>query len=90
MPEDGQPTHPQSSITIESSSLPQSLPPEIYLRPDGEILPPGLISIEQETEEETTPTTPTNFGSRLHLYPYFPRLTHTTPVDPVHSQVPID
>lgn len=84
------PSDPQSSVTIESSSLPQSLPPEIYLGPDSEVLPPGLILIEEELQEETTPSTPTHFGSGLHLYHYFPRLTHSAPIDPFHSQIPID
>lgn len=60
--------------------------PKIYNRPDSEILPPGLISIEEESEEET-PQTPTRFGPRLYIYPYTP---HFTTLDPVYFQTPID
>ena len=36
---------PQSSVAIETP-ISHSQPPEIYFGPDGEVLPPGLISIE--------------------------------------------
>jgi len=42
--EDDQPVNPQTSVTIETSTLST---PEVYYRPDGEVLPPGLISIEE-------------------------------------------
>ena len=64
--------------------------PEIYYRPDGGILPPGLIAIEEEYEEETAPRTPTHFGPGIYLYPCFPQLTYTTPLDPVYFQNPVD
>ena len=82
-----QPDHPQSSITIGSSSLSQILAPEIYLGLDGEVLPPSLILIEEELQEETTPSTPAHFGSGLHLYSSFPHLTYSAPIDPAQSQV---
>ena len=36
---------PQSIVAIEST-ISHSQPPKIYFGPDGEILPPGLISTE--------------------------------------------
>lgn len=38
---------PHPSVTVESYSLPRSLPPKIYLGPYGEVIPLGLISIEE-------------------------------------------
>ena len=72
--EDDRPVYPQTSVTIETSPLPQDQIIEIYYRPDGEILPPGLISIEEEPEEET-PRTPFHFRIGLHLYPHTPHFT---------------
>lgn len=49
-----------------------------------------MIVIEQESEEETSPRTPTHFGLGLYLYPSFPQLTYATPLEPVYLQAPID
>ena len=81
---------PQPSINVDSSTLLQILPNEIYLGPDSEVLPPGLISIEEELQEEKTPSNPTYFGSGLHLYQYFPHLTDCASTDPFDSQIPVD
>ena len=37
---------PQSSVAIESP-ISHNQPPEIYFGPDSEIIPPGLIAIEE-------------------------------------------
>ena len=50
---------PQYIIAIESP-ISRSQPPEIYFGPDEEILPPGLILIEEIPQDET-PLTPTHF-----------------------------
>ena len=62
---------PQFSIAIESPIL-HSQPPEIYFGPNSEILPPGLILIEEIPQDET-PLTPTHFGEDLYLYKSFPQ-----------------
>ena len=54
---------PKSIVAIESP-ISHSQPPEIYFGPDGEILPHGLIAIEEITQNET-PLTPTHFGEDL-------------------------
>ena len=59
---------------VETSPLPQSQTPKIYYGHDVEILPLGLIYIEEECEEET-PKTPTRFGPGLYLYPHTPHFT---------------
>lgn len=46
-----------------------------------------MISIEEETEEET-PRTPTHFGPGLYLYPHPPHFT--TPFDLSYFQTPVD
>lgn len=52
LPEEDRPVDPQTSVTVETSSLPQQQL-EIFYRLDGEILPPGLISIEEGPEVES-------------------------------------
>jgi len=88
--EDDRPVYPQTSVTVETSPLPQSQTPEIYYGPDDEILPPSLIVIEEEFEEETSPRTPTRFGPGIYLYPSFPQSTYIAPLDPVYFQNPVD
>lgn len=88
VPEDDRSVYPQTSITVETSPLPQSQTPEIYYIPDGGILPPSLIAIEEKSEEETSSKTPTHFGPGLYLYPSYPQLT--TPFGHVYFQTPID
>ena len=85
--EEDRPIHPQTSITVETSSLPQEQIPEIYYGPDSEILSPGLISIKEEHEVES-PRTPFHFGTRLYLYPYTPHFN--TPFDLDYFQTPVD
>ena len=50
---------PQSIVAIESP-ISRNQPPEIYFGPDGKFLPPGLILIEEISQDET-PLTPTHF-----------------------------
>ena len=50
---------PQFIVAIETT-IPCIKPPEIYFGPDGEVLPPSLISIE-EIPQDKTPLTPTHF-----------------------------
>ena len=85
LPEDDQLVNPQTLVTTKTSTLPT---PEVYYRPDGEILPPGLFFVEEEFEEYTTPGTPFHFGTGLCLYPYTPRFT--APFDLAYFQVPVD
>ncbi len=59
--------YPQTTVTIETSPLPQSQTPKIYYGPGSEILPPSLIAIEEEFEEETSPRTPAHFELGLYL-----------------------
>ena len=87
LPEDDRLVHPQTSVTIKTSSLPQEHIPEIYYGLDGEILSLGLISIEEEPEVET-PRTPFHFGTRLYLYPHTPHFT--APFDIDYFQTPVD
>ena len=79
---------PQISVAIESPIL-HSQPPEIYFGPDNEILPSGLIAIE-EIPQDKTPLTPTHFGEDLYLYVSFPQLTPFAFVDPIPFQTPVD
>ena len=51
---------PQSIVAIESP-ISRSQPPETYFGPDNKVLPPGLISIEEISQDET-PLTPTHFS----------------------------
>ena len=55
---------PQIFVAIESP-ISHSQPPEIYFGPDGEILPRGLITIEEIPQDET-PLTPTHFVEDLY------------------------
>ena len=50
---------PQSIVAIESP-ISHSQPLEIYFGPDGEVLPPGLISVEEISQDETL-LTPNHF-----------------------------
>ena len=54
---------PQFYVAIVSL-ISHSQPPKIYFGPDGEILPPGFILIEEIPQDET-PLTPTHFGEDL-------------------------
>ena len=56
---------PQSSVAIETP-ISHSQPSEIYFGPDVEVLPPGLIAIE-EIPQPDTPLIPTHFGGDLYL-----------------------
>ena len=58
LPEDDQPVTPQTLVTIETSA---SSTPKIFYGPDGEVLPLGLIAIEGELEEDSTPQTHVSF-----------------------------
>lgn len=87
IPEDDRLVHPQTSVTVKTSPLPQEKIPKIYYGPDSEILPPSLILIEEEPEEET-PRTPDQFGPRIYIYPHTPHFT--TPFDPNYFQTPVD
>ena len=69
------------SVTIEPP-ISHSQPPKIYFGPDGEILPPSLIVIE-EIPQDDTPLTPTHFGGDLYLYQSFPQLFPSAFVDPI-------
>ena len=79
---------PQISVAIESP-ISHIQPPEIYFGPDGEILPPGLIVIE-EIPQVDTPLTPTHFGEDLYLYEYFPQSLPSSFVDLVPIQTLIN
>ena len=79
---------PHSTVAIESP-ISHSQPHEIYFGPDGEILPPGLILIEEIPQDET-PLTPTHFGEDLYLYESFPQSPSSDFVDPVHIQIPVN
>ena len=56
---------PQPSAAAELTS---SSAPEIFYRPDGLPLPPGLISIEEIVEDPPS-RTPTQLGAGITLYP---------------------
>ena len=76
---------PQTSVTIETSTSPT---PEIFYVPDGEVLPLGLIAIEEELEEYSTPGTPFHFGIGLNIYPTTPNYFATS--DRATFQVPVE
>ena len=57
---------PQTSVAIESP-ISHSQPSEIYFGNDGEVLPHGLIVIEEIPQDET-PLTPTHFGGDIYLF----------------------
>ena len=79
---------PQISVAIESP-ISHIQPLEIYFGPDGEILPPGLIAIE-EIQKDETPLTPTHFGEDIYLYEYFPQSSPYACVYPIPIQTPVD
>ena len=79
---------PQISVAIETP-ISHSQLSEIYFGPDGEILPPGLIVIE-EIPQHDTPLTPTHFGEDLYLYQSFHQPFPSTFVDPVSIQSPVN
>ena len=56
---------PPASVAAESIPSPT---PEIFYEPDGLPLPPGLITIEEITEDLPS-STPSHFGTEIHLYP---------------------
>ena len=62
---------PQSSVAIETP-ISHNQPSEIYFGPDGEVIPLGLIAIE-EIPQDDTPLTPTHFWGDLYLYESFPQ-----------------
>ena len=78
----------QSIVAIESP-ISHSQTPEIYFGPDGQILPPGLISIEEIPQDET-PLTPTHFGEDLYLYESFPQSFPSAFIDPSPIQTLVD
>lgn len=82
--EDDQPVTPQTSVTIETST---SSIPKIFNGPDGEVLPLGLIVIEEELEEDPTPGTLFHFGARLYSYPNTPDFFAS--FNPPSFQVPL-
>ena len=56
---------PPTSVAAES--IPSSAP-EIFYGPDGLPLPPGLIAIE-DIMEDLPSSSPSHFGTGIHLYP---------------------
>jgi len=62
-----QPYSPVTSLPSPSLPLSQAEPPSIYLGPNGESLPYGLVSIEETPQEEPRPSTPIHW-SGLHFY----------------------
>lgn len=79
---------PQYIVAIESP-ISCIQPLEIYFGPDDEILPPGLISIEEIPQDETL-LTPTHFGVDLYLYESFHQSPTSAFFDPVSIRVPVD
>ena len=79
---------PQNSIATETP-ISHSQPSEIYFGPDGEILPLGLISIEEIPQDET-PLTPTHFWEDIYLYESFPQSPPSAFVDLVPIHILID
>lgn len=57
IPKDDRLDYPQMFVIVETSPLSQSQTPKIDYGPDGEILPLGLIAIEEEFEKETSAST---------------------------------
>jgi len=72
-------------VNIETSS---SLTPEIFYRPDDEVLPAGLIDIEEELGEHSTHGTSFHLGTGLYLYPNTPDIFAS--FDPASFQVVFD
>lgn len=67
-----QPKAPQltTHVTLgpsSSLSLSLTLPQPIHLGPDGEEIPPGLLSIEEITQEESRPSSPIHMRG-YHIY----------------------
>ena len=62
---------PQISIATKTP-ISHSQPSKIYFGPDGEVLPPSLIAIE-EIPQPDTPLSPTHFGGDKYLYQSFPQ-----------------
>ena len=62
---------PQFSVATENP-ISHNQPSKIYFGPDSEVLPLGLIVIE-EIPQDNTPLTPTHFGGDLYLYQSFPQ-----------------
>ena len=79
---------PQISVATETP-ISHSQPSEIYFGPGGEIIPLGLIEIE-EIPQDDTPLTPTHFGGDLYLYEPFPQSFPSAFVDLVPIQYPIN
>jgi hypothetical protein len=76
-PEEPQPSSPVTSGPSSSLPLSQTQPPTIYLGPDGEPLPYGLVSIEEIPQEEPHPSTPVHWEG-LHFY-------QTDPLPPLQT-----
>ena len=77
----------KSSVTIETP-ISHSQLSEIYFGPDGEVLPLGLIAIE-EIPQPDTHLSQTHFGGDLYLYQSFPQSFPSSFVDPIAIQFPI-
>ncbi len=60
----------------------------MFYGPDGQVLPPDLIAIEEELVEDSTPGTSFHFGTGLYLYPT--TLDYFASSDPTSFQVPIE
>lgn len=71
---------PLASVAAES--IPSSTP-EIFYRPNGLLLPPRLIAIE-EIMEDLPSSIPSHFGTRIHLYP------STSEFNTPSSKVPVE
>lgn len=74
-----------SVVTIETST-PSML--KIFYGPDGEVLLPVLIAIEEELEEDSTPRSSFHFGTGIYLYPNTPDFFAS--FDLASFQVPIE
>lgn len=59
----------------------------MFYGPHGEVLPPGLIAIEEELEEDSTPGVSFHFGTKIYIYPNTPDFF--TSFDPASFQVPV-
>lgn len=66
-PDETQPYSPITSSPSPSLPLSQKKPPTIYLGPDGEPLPYGLVSIEDIPQEEPHSSTYVHW-SGVHFY----------------------
>jgi len=86
-------TEPVSSVTGSESVIPRtsvavdiipSSAPEIYYGPDGLLLPPGLIAIE-EIVEDLPSSAPSQFGVGITLYPSSSEVSLPQPEVPVES-----